>query len=92
MSAYGVKLPPRGCQVCRNLATVEVFNSKNAPIGFFCGPDGIKMVKALDEVEAADRQRVPKSSKAASGPTVTLHNSNGMDVGGTIDRQRKESP
>ena len=60
MSAYGVKLPPRDCQTCRGRATVEVFNSKNAPIGFFCGPDGIKMVKALDEVEAADRHRTDK--------------------------------
>ena len=63
MSAYGVKLDLRKCQTCQGRAVVEVFNSKNAPIGFFCGPDGIKMVKALDEVEAADRQRTDKRRK-----------------------------
>lgn len=60
MSAYGVKLPPRNCQTCQGRAVVEVFNSKNAPMGFFCGPHGIRTVKTLDEVEETDRQRTPK--------------------------------
>ena len=60
MSAYGVKLPLRICQTCRGRAVVEVFNFKNTLIGFFCGPDGIAMMKKLDEVEEADRQRAGK--------------------------------
>lgn len=60
MSAYGVKLPLRNCQTCQGRAVVEVFNSKNSPMGFFCGPHGIRAVKTLDEVEETDRRRASK--------------------------------
>lgn len=50
MSAYIKPIPKHQCQVCRwKKATVELFNSLNASLGYFCGVCGKRRLAELNK-------------------------------------------
>ena len=49
--AHTRPLPNRTCQVCKKKATVEVFNCRNAPYGWYCKPCGERLAKQLTKEE-----------------------------------------
>lgn len=49
--AHTRPLPNRVCQICKKKATVEVFNARNAPYGYYCSTCGKRLADLLTQEE-----------------------------------------
>lgn len=54
--AYLKEIPAQKCRRCGAAAKVELINSRNGPVGFFCRGCGKHELKAAEQREEEDRR------------------------------------